>query len=127
MKKILVTLALLTGLLMPTLAVQAASAETVDVFPSGCTAAICKDTSKNKNPIFGPDGVMTKATHILAIFVGVVATIAIIVSGLMMITAGGDATKTANARRALAYALVAVVIAIMAQLIVSFVLDNIAP
>jgi len=127
MKKLLVAFAILMSLLSPALALQSASAETVDVSPDGCTAAICKDKSGSKNPIFGPDGIMTKATHILAIFVGVVATIAIIISGLMMMTAGGDATKTANARRALSYALVAVVVAIMAQLIVAFVLDNIAP
>jgi len=127
MKRFIVSLAVLIGLLVPMLSPQFAAAETVDVFPTGCKAAICKDTSGGKNPIFGPDGVLTKATHIMAIFVGVVATIAIIISGLMMITSGGDATKSANARRALSYSMVAVVIAIMAQLIVSFVLDNIAP
>ncbi len=127
MKRLFVSLALLFGLLLPGLATQVAAADTVNVFPDGCTAAICKDSNGGKNPIFGPDGVMTKATHILAIFVAVAATLAIIIAGLMKITAGGDATKTANAHRALSYALVAIVVALMAQLIVSFVLDKIAP
>lgn len=105
----------------------ASAASPVQVFPSGCGANICKESAGKTNPIFGPSGVMTEVIHLLAIFVAVVSTITVIVAGIMMSTAAGDAAKVANARRALLYAAMGLLIAAVAQGIVAFVLNNVAP
>ncbi|HKR82324.1 MAG TPA: hypothetical protein VJR27_05010 [Candidatus Saccharimonadales bacterium] len=120
---------LLAALVVPMASVGVGWADSVSVFPSGCGADICKDNSAGakSNPIFGPQGIMTEIIHILAIFVGVVAVISIIVAGFMMITAAGDSTKVSNARRALLYAIMGLVVAAIAQTIVVFVLDRVAP
>jgi hypothetical protein len=115
--------------LVPLVSVGLVHASAVTVFPSNCTADICKDNAADakKNPLFGPSGVLTEVIHILAIFVGVVATISVLIAGFMAITAAGDSTKVANARRALLYALIGLFVAAVAQTIVIFVLDRIAP
>ncbi|HSX08474.1 MAG TPA: hypothetical protein VLG11_06310 [Candidatus Saccharimonadales bacterium] len=121
-----VGLVLAANLAVAGLGIANAKVAAVDVLPTGCTADICKDKSSG-NPLYGPSGVMTKIIHLLAIFVGLVAIFSLIISGLMMITAGGDASKVSNARRAFAYALIGLVVAALAQTIVAFVLTKIAP
>lgn len=120
---------MLISIFLPVTVLGVAHADSVTVFPSNCTADICKDNASGakKNPLFGPSGVLTEVIHILAIFVGVVATFSVLIAGFMAITAAGDSTKVANARRALLYAIIGLFIAAIAQTIVVFVLDKIAP
>jgi hypothetical protein len=62
--------------------------------------------------------------NILSIVIGIIAVIMIIVGGLKFITSGGEASKAASARNTIIYALVGVVIAILAQVLVHFVLNR---
>ena len=61
------------------------------------------------------------------IFVGVIAVVAvliIVISALNIVTAGGDAAKVAKARSAILYALIGLVIAVIADVIVALVLGR---
>jgi hypothetical protein len=91
------------------------------------TPKICGDNSASSksNPIFGPNGVLTSAINILSIIVGVAAIVAIIISGLRMIVSNGDSNTFASARNGLIYSAVGLIVAVLAQIIVSFVLTNI--
>ncbi len=60
--------------------------------------------------------------QILGIVVGAVAIIMIIVSGFRYITSGGDSGRVSSAKNTLIYALIGLAIAVLAQLIVHFVL-----
>jgi len=62
--------------------------------------------------------------NILSVVVGVVAIIMIIVGGLKLITSGGEASKTASARNTILYALIGLVVAVLAQVLVHFVLNK---
>jgi hypothetical protein len=62
------------------------------------------------------------ATNILSWVVGVVAVIAIIISGFRYVTSGGDSGKTSAAKTNLIYALVGLLIVALAQFLVNFVL-----
>lgn len=95
---------------------------------AGANAAICKDDRSGHsadNPIFGKNGVLTVAIRYTSFAVGVIAVIVIIISGLRMTLASGDSSSIANARRGIIFALVALVVAALAQSIVAFVLVNI--
>lgn len=86
------------------------------------SSAVCRDSGNGGNPLFGPHGLLTVAIQILAIVVGVAAVVSIIISGFRFVTANGDNNTIASARAGVIYSLVGVVIAAMAQAIISFVL-----
>lgn len=69
-------------------------------------------------------GVATVVINILSLIVGVASVIVIIISGLRFITSGGDSSQTAAARQGIIYAIVGLVVVILAQSIVAFVLTR---
>jgi ABC-type Fe3+ transport system permease subunit len=95
---------------------------------------VCDGTAKNtevcKNVDPGNPGTnpiikgIKIAITVLSIIVGVAAVIMIIIGGLSFVTANGDAQAIARARSSILYALVGVVIVVMAQTLVLFVLDR---
>jgi type IV secretory pathway VirB2 component (pilin) len=102
--------------------------ETGNVGESSGTAgnAACTNPSRGgANPLLGPNGTLTKVTKFVSYIAGICAIIIIIVSGFMYVTSGGDPGKISNAKDAVLYALIGVVIAIVAQAIIIFVLNKI--
>jgi hypothetical protein len=136
MKRILISIFILLGLLTPAVALRQASA--IDLFqPTGSTSAcnntaaaakpdICKDDSAGakENPIIGPNGILTVIIKILSLIVGVISVIIIVVSGMRMVLSGSDANTAAGARRGVVYSAVGLVIAAIAQGIVALVLSK---
>ncbi len=103
-----------------------------DVFSGVCSdlqaqsSTVCKSKELGgKNPIFGPDGVLTVAINIISIIVGVVALIFVILGGLKFITSGSNPQDVSKARETVIYALVGLMIAGLAQVIVQFFLKKI--
>lgn len=70
--------------------------------------------------------IIQTAIRILSIVVGVAAVIMIVVAGFKYIASGGDSSKIASAKNTLVYALVGLVVAVLAQVIVRFVLTQAA-
>ena len=62
--------------------------------------------------------------NIFSAIVGLVAVIMIIVAGLQFITASGNAQNIAKARSTLLYAIVGLVIVVLAQVIVHFIITQ---
>lgn len=75
-----------------------------------------------ENPILGPNGIITKVAQILVIFVGVASVIMIMVGGFKYMVSAGEAGATKSAKDTILYAVIGLVVAVMAQAIVSFVL-----
>ncbi len=128
-KKLLLILSLS---LIPALAPASVSA--ADIFNKNvcergkaADSTVCKDKSldKDENPLFGPEGVLTRVTTILSVIVGIAAVIAIILAGLKYITSSTNPQDLSVARERIIYALVALVVAASAQLLVRFVLGNV--
>lgn len=65
--------------------------------------------------------------NILSWIVGVAAVIMIIISGFRFVTSGGDANATKSARSGILYAVVGLVVVLLAQAIVWFVLGEASP
>lgn len=85
-----------------------------------CTGAQCyadADTLVNKN--------VRLALNLFSWIVGIISVIMIIAAGLKYVTSGGDATKTASSKDTILYALVGLVIVLIAQLIVRFVVNKV--
>ena len=75
----------------------------------------------------GIDSVVGAALNILSLVAGVIAVIMIIIAGLKFMTSQGDASKVAGARNSVIYAVIGIVIVVMAQIIVQFVIKQTEP
>jgi uncharacterized membrane protein YjgN (DUF898 family) len=64
-------------------------------------------------------------TNTLLFILGVVAVIVIVIGGIMYAVSGGDAGKTKAAKDTILYAVIGLIVAILAYAIVSFVVNNI--
>ncbi len=131
MKKLLLGIAVSLGLVF----MPASAALAVDVLGPACqsapNAAVCQDnkpgtgSDTDENPITGPNGIITKVVQILAIVIGIAAVIVLIISGLRLIVSASDSNAVATARRSILYAVMGVVVALLAQGLVTFVLSRV--
>jgi hypothetical protein len=86
------------------------------------TATTCTQT--NGTGSTGVEQIARDVTTIFSEIVGAISIIMIIYAGFRYITSGGDSGKVGNAKTTLIYALVGLVIVVLAQLIVRFVLTQ---
>jgi magnesium-transporting ATPase (P-type) len=91
------------------------------------SAATGTDTKNNgcaKAPANAPslNDTVTKIINILSSLVAVVAVIMIIVGGFRYVTSGGDSARVTSARSTIFNAIIGLAIAILAQVIVRFVI-----
>lgn len=123
-----------TALLVPVC--SSSSVYAVDLFhtsdpssPGVCDknpdTVVCKDATSGKNPLFGPNGVITLLVKILSVLVGVIAVFIVIFQAIRIITSNGDSQSVNTARNGIIYAVVGLVIAALAQAIVAFVLNKV--
>lgn len=67
---------------------------------------------------------LTIVINIFSLIVGVVAVIMIIIGGFKYITSGGESSNVSGAKNTIIYAIVGLVIVVLAQVIVHFVLNR---
>lgn len=88
-------------------------------------STVCQEKNNKDNPLFGPTGIITKATQLIAILVGIASVFMIIVSGIRFITSSGDPNTVNGAKNTLLYAVIGLVIAIIAQILVGTVISKV--
>jgi hypothetical protein len=87
------------------------------------SSPVCqKPSDPNKNPVV--DMIRT-STSIVALLGGVLAVIMIIVSGLTLVTSGGNQEAVTNSRKRIVNALIGLVIIALAWAIIRFVTDRV--
>jgi Type IV secretion system pilin len=128
MKRIIFTLLLvpmltllpMAGIMEPAYAAcgnsQAAKDVSKGIGQTGTTPSDCGQGAINN--------VIRQAVSILSILVGAAAVIAIIWGGFKYITSGGDSGKVGNAKSTLLYAVIGLAVAVVAQVIVNFVITE---
>lgn len=82
-------------------------------------------TSQTKDPLSGSDGVIAKVTQLVVYITSVAAVIMIMIGGWAYITSGGDPQRINGAKNTILYAIIGLVVAISAQLIIKYVLQNV--
>jgi hypothetical protein len=87
-----------------------------------CSGQTCSGTANNSSI----SSVIRSVLDILSILVGVAAVIMIVIGGLRYIISGGDSNATAGAKNTIIYAIVGLIIALLAQVLVQFVLAKTA-
>lgn len=71
--------------------------------------------------LFGTGGIFTQVINFLLFFVGVVSVIMIIYGGIQYTTSAGDSGKVTSAKNTILYAIVGLIVSILAYAIVNFV------
>ena len=68
---------------------------------------------------------VAKGIEIFSFVIGVIAVIMIIISAIRFITSGGDPATVNSAKNSIIYAVIGLVIAVLAQVVVRFVLTKV--
>lgn len=68
--------------------------------------------------------VIKNVINILLFLIGMVAVIFIVIAGFRFVTSNGDTNTVSQAKNTIIYAVLGIVVAVMAYAIVNFILDN---
>jgi len=77
--------------------------------------------------LFGDVGIVTTITNILLFIVGALSVIMLIIGGLRYVISGGNSTAVTAAKNTILYAIVGLVISLLAYAAINFVLNVFAP
>ena len=102
-------------------ALNAAQSYAIGTVSQGADSA--RGTQQPAN-LFGDTGVFSTISSVLLFIVGAIAVIMIIIGGLRYVISGGDATQVQAAKNTILYALVGIIIAILAYAAVNFVIGS---
>ena len=73
--------------------------------------------------LIGPTGVFTQITNTVLYAVGIISVIMLIYGGLRYVISGGDSKKVTDAKNTILYAIIGLIISILAFAIVNFVIN----
>ena len=108
---------LLIGVLLVAAVAPEASALTLR---EGAEAAKCDECPSD---LFGDTGAFRQITNTILYIVGVIAVIMLIIGGIKYVISGGDSKKVTDAKNTVLYAIIGLVIAVLAFAIVNFVIS----
>ncbi len=138
-KKTLIAFALIAGLSgavgvvrsEPTFADKACEGALSVQYPNKSETEIKHSCNNDTNPndsskklSTGLTGFINKVVDILIFLIGAISVIMIIVGGIRYVVSGGDSNAVTGAKNTILYAIVGLVVAIMAYAIVNFVLSS---
>ena len=75
--------------------------------------------------LIGDNGVFSRITNIALLAIGVISVIMLIYGGLRYILSGGDSKKVTDAKNTILYAIIGLIISLLAYAIVNFVLTSV--
>lgn len=89
------------------------------------TGADGKGSTPSK--LFGSDSAFQSISNIVIFLVGAVAVLALLYGGFRYVTSTGDAKRVESAKNTIQYAVIGIVVAILAFAIVNFIVGALAP
>jgi hypothetical protein len=93
----------------------------------GAQSAQGKDQTGDAASLFGEGGqggVFRTITNVMLFLIGAISVIMLIVGGIRYVVSGGDSTQVTNAKNTILYAIVGIVVAILAYAVVNFVIGS---
>ena len=117
----LITIGMFVAVGLPALVPVTVHADNVGEAQKGVREIGGTGSSNNANAF---SNFIESIINLLLFVIGAVAVIMIIIGGIRYVTSNGDASQTKAARDTILYAIVGLVVAIMAYAIVNFVLNS---
>ena len=81
-------------------------------------------TEEMMTNLVGAQGVFSTVTDVLLFVIGAISVIMIIIGGIRYVISGGDSAKVTAAKNTILYAIVGIIVALLAYAIINFVLVN---
>ena len=75
--------------------------------------------------LIGDNGVFSRITNTVLLIVGLISVIMLVYGGLRYILSGGDSKKVTDAKNTVLYAIIGLIISMLAYAIVNFVLNSV--
>ena len=75
--------------------------------------------------LIGDNGVFSRLTNTILLVVGLISVIMLVYGGLRYILSGGDSKKVTDAKNTVLYAIIGLIISLLAFAIVNFVLNSV--
>ena len=75
--------------------------------------------------LIGDNGVFSRITNTVLLIVGLISVIMLVYGGLRYILSGGDSKKVTDAKNTILYAIICLIISMLAYAIVHFVLNSV--
>jgi hypothetical protein len=83
-------------------------------------------TTGQPTNLFGPGGIFTKITDVLLFIIGAISVIMLIIGGIRYVVSGGDSSAVTGAKNTILYAVIGIVVALLAYALVHFVITSFA-
>lgn len=100
----------------------AVSAQGSNITDSGIQGGVdSAQGSDQPSELFGDGGIFETVTNILLFIIGAIAVIMLIIGGIRYVVSGGDQSAVTAAKNTILYAIVGIVVAILAYAAVNFV------
>ena len=100
---------------------QPANAAFEESITDGASAAKSEDQSAD---LFGDGGIFRTITNVLLFLIGAVSVIMLIIGGIRYTISGGDSTAVTSAKNTILYAVIGIIVALLAYAVVNFVLSS---
>lgn len=87
------------------------------------------DASKGSDQatdLFGSGGMFTIITNVLLFIIGAISVIMLVIGGIRYTTSAGDSTAVTSAKNTILYAIVGIVVALLAYAVVNWVVGQFA-
>lgn len=120
-----ITMALAALLMVPTLALGVSLAGSLPAQAEGYTVQEGANAARGQDTpdrLTGEGGIFTTIVNVLLFIVGAIAVIMLIIGGIRYVVSGGDSGNVTAAKNTILYAIVGIVIAVLAYAIVNWVL-----
>jgi hypothetical protein len=88
--------------------------------------ANCAQGANQQSDLFGSNGVFKTITNVLLFVIGAISVIMLIIGGIRYVVSGGDSSAVTSAKNTILYAIVGIVVAILAYALVNFVISSFA-
>lgn len=111
--------------LSPVIATDASAACDMNNMSIG-SGAECARGNGQPTQLIGDTGVFNRITSIMLFVVGAVAVIMLIFGGIRYVVSGGDQNSVTAAKNTILYAIIGIIVAMLAYAAVSFVTDSIS-
>jgi hypothetical protein len=85
------------------------------------------DSSKGKDQqaeLFGQDGIFKTITNVLLFIIGAISVIMLIIGGIRYTVSNGDSAAVTSAKNTILYAVIGIVVSILAYALVNFVITS---
>ena len=77
--------------------------------------------------LFGTTGIFTTITNVMLFVVGAISVIMVVIGGLRYVISGGNSTNITTAKNTILYAVIGLIVAILAYAMINFVIGSLVP